>query len=362
MRRHAALAAALFMVAAPPILSAQSLQYTSVTKTELGGALGRIMSMMSGVGDETQTTTYIEGSRIRTDEQKTSDIVDAKAGTMTMLDHESRTYTVIDFAKMAEQMAGAMSDASKQASTQMATETPTGQAAEQPQIEWEVHFHTDKTGKKEKIAGYDAEEVVLVTEVIAKNVPKEGEEQEQAGMAIVSDLWMSQDFPEYMLTQQMRSDVAEHIGESTRQSMANSMQAFSSAEPGLSEAWKKNAEELEKVQGYAMRTTMLFVALPPNVPLDRDEALAEKDKSLGSSAAGAAEGSAADVARKALGGIFGKKKEEPKAEAAEATPHQATFMRITTEIQNVKTGGIDPSVFEVPAGYTERPMGGPVGG
>jgi hypothetical protein len=41
---------------------------------------------------------------------------------------------------------------------------------------------------------------------------------------------------------------------------------------------------------------------------------------------------------------------------------QAVFMRMKTEIRDVETTSIDPSIFEVPAGYTERPMGGPIGG
>ncbi len=359
MRSRAALVAAGLLVGLPASASAQSLRYTSVNEMELGGALGTMMSMMPGTGGTTESTTYIQNSKIRTDSDKTSSIVDWNTGKMIFLDHASRTYTSFDFATMTQQMTEAMGKAPPSGGPPAAA-----QPADQPKIEWEVHFATDRTGEKEKIDGYDAERVILTTEVTAKSVPEGDETQEQLGMAIVSELWLSKDFPEYEMMQNLQGEAADRIREQAAQGTAASMQAFSAMQPGLSDAWQKNMEELGKLEGYAVRSTMLFVTLPPDGKLDRDAALAEKDAKLSSGAGSAAASSAADAAKKALGGLAGRfgrgKKEEPKAE--EVTMTQAVFMRMKSEIRDVDTAAIDPSIFEIPAGYTERPMGGPIGG
>jgi len=364
MRRPAALLAAILVGATPTTVLAQSLRYTSVTDTQLGGALGTMMKMVPGVSGESESTTYLEGSRMRTDSDHSSTIMDWDSGKMFFLDHESRTYTSFDFATMTQQMTEAMGQARASAEEPGADEP-----AEQPQIEWEVHFDTDKTGEHEKIDGYDAERVILTTEVIAKGTPEGSDAEEQAGMAIVSELWLSKDFPEYAMMRNLQGKAAERIKEQAQEGMTSSMDALSSMQPGLSDAWKKNAEELAKLDGFAVRSTMLFVTLPADLKLDREAALAAKEGDLGAgvgSAVGnaAAEG-AADAAKKALGGLAGRfgrgKKEEPKPEA-EAAPQQAVFMRVTTDIRDVDTAPLDPSIFEIPEGYTERPMGAPTGG
>ncbi|MGD8322220.1 MAG: hypothetical protein PVJ02_17345 [Gemmatimonadota bacterium] len=372
MRRFTALLVAVGVLV-PSSAQAQSLRYTSTTRAELSGAVGRVVSSMGGLGEPTVETTSIQGSKIRKDDEKTSEIMDWDAGTMTLLDHASRTFVRYSFADMAQAMAEGVKGAEGAQGQQQA---PAGEAApqggEEPRAELEWKVSTDRTGKHETIAGYDTEEVILTVELHAKQTAEAAaasgeDEPQQADMAVVTDLWLSTDFPEQKLMEQMQGEALKQFRESgAAQEMASSMQGVSAYNPGVEDAWQKNREALEELDGTALRATMHFVLLPPGVSLDRDQVLADADRSLSSDVADAAAESAKDAAKNAVSGLagrfgFGKKKKEPKEETA-PEPTQAEFMRIISEVHDVSTDPLDPSVFKVPEGYTERKVEAPVGG
>jgi hypothetical protein len=233
-----------------------------------------------------------------------------------------------------------------------------------PQIQAEISV--DRTGKSEEISGYQADQVILtLTLAPTEEAVEENPEMEGAALAVVTELWLSTDFPEAALMEAMQGEAMDRMREtfSAQGGAASSMEAMSAFDPRLKDAWAKNAEELSKLEGTALRTTMHFVSVPPGVELDRDQVLADADKSLASGAGGAVAAGAADAAKKALGGLAGRfgrgKKEEPKEEEAPAAT-QSVFLRAVTEIGDVKTGDLDAALFLVPDGYTERTV--PTGG
>lgn len=376
MRRLVALLIAA-AASLPTSVAAQSLRYTSTTKAELSGAVGRMVSMMGGLGKPTVETTSIQGAKIRRDDEKTSDIMDWDDGTVTMLDHDSRTFMRFKFADMAQAMADAMKNAQgaqaqAQAQAEAARKEAEAQQDQNPQVTFDLEMSTDRTGKHETIAGYDAEEVILTGLIHAKQTAEAaaeaGEaEPQQMDMAIVTDLWLSTDFPEQQLVAQMQGEAMQQFQESgAAQEMAASMQGLTAYDPRIEGAWQKNLDALKELDGTALRTTMHFVLVQPGMTLDRDKVLAEADKSLSSDVAGAAAASAEGAAKKAIGGLagrfgFGKKKEEPKEEK-QPEPSQVVFMRIESQVTDVSTDPLDPSVFQVPDGYTERQMPTPIGG
>jgi hypothetical protein len=354
--------AALVAVATPALASAQSLQYQTTTRSEISGVVGKLISKMGGMGEPMVETTSIQGSKIRKDEKETSQIMDWDTGTLTMLDHKAKTFTRVTFAQMADAMSAGMEQARTEQAAQQAAP-----AEEQPQVQLDVKVSTDRTGLHENIAGYDAEQVVVTMDIVATAVPEGETEAQQGGMAIVSDLWMSTDFPEQKLMEAMQGEALNQFRESVANGqLGATMQAMSSYDPRVKVAWEKNADALKDLKGTALRSTIQFVSLPPGVSLDGTAVLAAEDQALGSGidVTGAAAKGAADAAKKALGGLagrFGRKKEEPK-EAEAPTPTQSVFMRMRTEIGSVVEGTTLPAdLFEVPAGYTERPFSVPGG-
>lgn len=352
--------AALVAVLAPAVASAQSLQYQTTTKAEISGVVGKLVSMMGGMGEPTVETTSIQGSRIRTDHRETSQIMDWDSGTLTMLDHDAKTFMRVSFAQMADALSSGMAQARAEAEAPASAQS-VAPAEEEPEVQFDVTVNTDRTGKHQKVAGYDAEQVLVTMEVIARGTPEGETEEQQAGMAIVSDLWLSTDFPAAKLMEAMHGEALDQFKESVESGQAaTTMQAMTSYDPRVKVAWEKNADALKDLKGTAMRSTIQFVSLPPGVTLDKGAVLAAEEESLGSSVGGAAAAGAADAAKKALGGLAGrfgrKKKEEPKAEAP--PPTQSVFLRMITEIGSVTEGpSLDPSLFQVPEGYTERTIG-----
>jgi hypothetical protein len=324
-----------------PRSAAQDLRYTTTTKMELAGAMGAMASMMPGMGDAVEQTTYMKGSLVRTDDETTSSIMDWASGDIVQLDHAARTYTRLNF----KEMASAMADAMGEAAGEPGAETP------DPEAQLEFKMSTDHTGRTETIGGYEADQVLLTIQI----VPVEGSQEGPEGtMAVVSELWLSTDFPEYQRMKELQTEVAGQFSQSLSGGGGVGLQGIQGIDPRMGEAWAKNMEAMQELEGSPLRTTMHFVMVPADQELDREAVLAADEEGLGSAAAGAA----AEELSSALSrlGRFGRKPEEQE----EAAPAQMSLMRATTEITDVTTTTLDDGLFEVPDGYTERVMEMPV--
>ncbi|MEQ9401428.1 MAG: hypothetical protein RJQ04_19835 [Longimicrobiales bacterium] len=339
------------LVVSAPSSSAQELRFVQTTHTEMAGMMGRMMSMMGGMGDPRVDRTYVLGSKILNAADDRSSILDMASGDMIMLDHEARTFTRMNFGDM---MARMRTDAGGVAA-EMERE-----AGDRPEATLNARIDMDRTGRTETISGYEAEQVIMTLQF----EPVEGEAAEGAPptvqnlMAVVTEMWMSSEVP--------GAEAMKEWGRSMMGGMAggmpdmSAMGAMPGVDPRMSEAMQRNAEELAEMDGMAIRTTVHMVMVPPDQELDVEAVLAGSDQPL--SDGGDSPASAADAARQALGGLSGLlggrgRNAEPD-EAGEATMTQSVIMRTRTEITDVQTGGVDPSLFEIPEGYTERAMPG----
>ncbi len=331
---------------------AQDLKYTTTTTVELGGAMGTIASVMPELGEPVLETTYLKGTRIRTDVDERSSVMDWVSGDMLEIDHVARTYVRFNVFEMAEAMAGMLEQGVEAEPTRVEPEE-----AEQTEPQFEVHFSIDRTGVQQVVNGYDAEQALLVVEVVPI-VPPEDDLEDAGELAVVTELWLSTDFPEYQLMRDMQAEAAERLRESgATQNMSQSMEGLAeSFDPRLREAWQENLEAMKELEGTALKSTVHFVTVPMGVDLDREKVLAEANQGLGSAVAGAAREGVRDAARSALG-RFGRRQEEPE----EPEPAQSVFMRIVTEIGEIETATLGDDLFAVPDGYAEQPLEGPVG-
>ena len=331
-------------------VAAQDIKYSTVSRAEFGGALGRMMKL-TGAGDPTTEVTYIKGNRVRTDEgSESSSITDFSDGMMTWLDHQTKTFysmSIADMTAAAQQFAaGYAADSLQQPQA----------AQEEPQVTYDFKLSTDRTGKKETIQGSHAEQVLITMEIEATEVTEEEDSVLAGTMVVLSDLWMSTDFPGYEAMQRMEAEWSKNFWANSAGANAGGMQQANQTDPRIGAAMEKLGKEMEGLEGIALRSTTHFVVVPPGEKFDRKKALRDADKSLADDAAGAAANEAVNSAKGAIsgvtGGLFGKKKpQEPK-------PEQSTFLRVKSEVTDVETAALQDDLFKAPPDYTEGKLPG----
>jgi hypothetical protein len=340
--------AGLALLAGVPVV-AQDVEYTTVSQAEFGGAVGRMIKL-SGAGDPITEVTYIKGNRLRTDDdEKSSTITDFDDGVFTWLNNEAKTYYTMSIADMtaaAQQMAaGYMADSSGQ---QQAAES-------EPQVSYDIRASTEKTGKKQKFHGSQAAQVLITVEIEATEVNEEQDSTLAGTMVLLSDQWMSTEFPGYEAMQRIEANWQQVWQVNSAGADASGMDQASKTDPRIGAALEKLAEELKGLEGIALKSTTHFIVVPPGAEFDRDKALKDADKSLAGDAAGAAANEAARSAQGAVsgitGGLFGRKPKEPK-------PEQSTIVRVKSEVTDVQTAMLQDDLFKAPPDYTEaKPAG-----
>jgi hypothetical protein len=350
-KRQSIAALALLVVAAgagmPAPAAAQDLKYESVTRVDLPGVAGTIMraaTRLGGGSTEQVETTWISGQRIRTDADKSSTILDMAEGRMLMLDHDSRTYMEISLAAGLE----GVRQAAEQARAERAQADGRMERGEaEAEVRVDFRLDVDRTGQRERIAGYEAERVFLTMQAVTETA-EAGRQAERSGTFVVlTEAWNSSTAPMAQAYRAMgdASGVRDYA-DAASTLMEVLTEAFAE-DPRFRAAFDRAADEANRIDGVAMRTITRFVAVAPEAEFDRALALGERSEGPGL---------AQQAGRAALGGLARRAAGLPgrQQQAAEepAEPTQQTVITITSEIRNVSTGPVDPALFTVPEGYT----------
>jgi hypothetical protein len=212
------------------------------------------------------------------------------------------------------------------------------------------HVSLDPTNEHETVNGQDAKRAFATIETDVKVTPEGETKATDAGtLVILVDTWNANGGPAYTAVHNFQQAMSKEIRDQTFGN-AKGLNAAFAQNPQMGEAMKKAAAEQQKMDGIAMKSTVYLVAVPPSLKFDRDLAIKPQ------------EGGGASVAKRAMGGMLsgalrGKAKDD-KPDTSQ--PKQATVMKMTTEIRDVQTASLDPSLFEAPAGYREIPFTPPV--
>lgn len=336
--RWSALVGLALLVGQPAI--AQEATFRTRSEFKAGGTLGTLMSMAGGLqGEESQTRTeYVTTTRMRTDEPDgSSTIIDLEAQRMYLLQHEQETYVSIPMDSVAEAvtaLAGAVSE----------EERERGEAgAQAPTLEFSVDV--ERTGERESISGFPAERLLLTMEAEGtEGASMDPEEDTPTRVVLLMDVWLSQDVPGYETLQGFQQRLVGGLQETGRAAGGALLDALTQV-PGTQEALAKAAEERGKLQGMPVRSSTYVVSVPLGQPFERDAVLNPEDRGAGSAVKGAA--------RSALGGLFGRRKQTDVEDERPEEPTQSTILTLVETLLEADTGSLDPSLFQVPANYTE---------
>jgi hypothetical protein len=316
--------------------------------SRMGGAMtsGVMGMMMRGVKEPQTSTVYYKGDRMASVHQKTSSVLDFTKETITLIDHEKKTYSTMTFAEMAQYL----DEMGKKMKAQM------GQ--QDQQVQGDIKIRVEQTGAYKNIAGVNADQIYLIMEMTATD-PKTGQ---TATIPTKIEMWMSDKVPGYQEVQQMYTRLAAKGALQFTNSSANFLAAF----PGMRQSMEEMQKESGKMKGIPMLTIMRY-GDSMGGPGGTAQMPSSKDVASGaatSAAAGAlgrlGRGGAMAGGLGGLGGFGGKKKKEeqpadqpPPQQQPQAQGTGQPLIEITTEVTSYSSAPIDASVFEVPAGYKQ---------
>ena len=333
---------ALFVVAiAASSATAQDVQYTTVTKVDLGGGMNAIMRM-AGVS-EVKETAYIKGKKLRSDGEKESTIFDLDNSRYIVLNHADKTYMSVPLADMARAATSSMRGMRAEASKDKMKGTAVDSAGNK--ADFTVDLKVEPTKERRTINGNDAERVLITMETDVEVTPQGETQSQKAGkLVVLMDTWNANTGPASDAVRAWEQAASKEVAAAAFGSKAKMGPALST-NPKMADAMKKASEEAQKVDGIAVKSTMHLVIVAPEQKFDRALALKDTDAAT----AGAEK-------PKGLRGMIGRameSKTQPQEQKAPEQQTQGTLAKVTTEIRDVRTTSVPASMFEIPAGYRE---------
>lgn len=331
MLRKLVTIAGLTTLGAATLLADFSYQETS---TITGGMIAGVMKVAGVFSKQArepiQSTVAVKGDRMVHRSQTHATVIDLGSQTITSIDLQKKTYSVMTFDEMKQMM--------EQMSQKM-------QKNDKGEMTFKVS--ADSTGKTKQVAGFEAKEMVLKMEM-------EGTDKQsgqKGGMLITTDMWVASGVPGYKEVRDFQKRMAEKINWTPG---GNMFATNPDAAKGMAEVYK----EVAKQDGVPVQQfiTMGAQGQPGAAPADGSAPAAQPQQqqppaehpSVGSALGGA------------LGGHFGlgKKKSQPADQPAQSSSQSqssaaspGSLLEMTTELSNFSSNGVDDAQFAVPSGF-----------
>lgn len=354
-------------------------QYQETTQITGGSVVG-LMKMAGAFSSQARkadqpvtSTVMVKGNRMVRVLPDSMEIIDLDRGTITQVDTVKRQYTTMTFDQMRQQLEEARRKAeSEQASAHQkqdsakdaANKDAVNKDASNVDVTYDVHVRN--TGAAKEVSGMQTSEAILTMAMVAqdKSSPQKG------AFAITNDMWMAPDIPGFAEVRAFDEKFAKRMGTVLSGSGAPGMAALLS-QPGAAKGLANLAEEMQKLKGVPVQQVMRMGATADGQPLPAasEGPLPATPTPELPTAGDVAQQTATSVLASKLGGLgglgagfggFGKKKkpEPAAAPAASADAQQQSAAANVLIESNTTLGGfssapVDPSHFDVPAGYKE---------
>ncbi len=335
-------------------------KYTESSKIT-GGAVAGMMKVAGVFSKKARepivTTNYVRGDYLRTDSGDGHvQIIDLAGRRFISLDTNQRTYSVLTFDEMRaalEKLQAKM--ASKEAEFKL-----------EPKVE------ITPTGNTKVLLGQEAREVKMRVEMeVEAKDPQKQQEAQQMTFTVSSDAWVASSVKGYEEIQDFYTRMAREMNWLPGVALGGNPQMAK----GMMEL-KKSAAALEGLP-LLQYASIGMAGMPPG-EAGTGAAAAQPSTEPASAPEPASEkvSSPAGAVTKKLGGLFGgfgrkKKKQEQPAEqtapsavapsASEAAQAErppsaagaASLADMTIEVTSFSSDPIDPTLFEIPAGYRQ---------
>jgi hypothetical protein len=381
--RKAAAFGIILMISQAALADASYENTTQIT----GGSMVEQMKQLSFLSKSlkdmfapTTTTTMVSGNRKVVVSKESTEITDLDKETITRVDNQKKTYTVMTFAQM-RQMLKDMPAQMEKAKAQMAQAQ-----AQQPKSDLKMSFDSTvkNTGVTKMINGLMAEEQVITvnTHMSDPNAPSSG--PSSITMTVTTDTWVAPDPPEMKEIQDFDVRMGKKLMEgmdaaemkAEMESGAAMAQMFA-GKPGSAESMAQMGKEMNKLKGTrVMEITSMSGLGPVGMPATAG-APAAPPPSGGSVAGQVASDTATQTAQgeQSKMGVFGsaltnsalnafhrKKTPPPAPPPAPAATTTSTapvgttsvvLMATTTQKTNFSQNAVPASAFQIPAGFKQ---------
>jgi hypothetical protein len=298
------------------------------SQVKFEGMLGRMMGMFGGkaVKEGIVSTNVVKGDRKSTMTESTGRIVDLAEEKVYDLDLKKKTYTVVTFAELRQQLKAAQekaqADAEKAAKEQAGKEKEKEPERKEKPPEIEVDFDMKETGQKKSIAGYDAREVVMTITVREKGRTIE----DSGGLVVTSDVWLGPEIPAMKELGEFELRYWKAIAPETTGVSAEQLATVVAMYPMVKQGIDRLNREKVNMKGTPLSTVTTFDAVK-----NPDQIAKESESSSGGGLGGM-------LARKMM-----KKDDKPRA----------TIFTVTGETLEISTT-VSPTDLDIPAGFKQN--------
>ncbi len=334
-------------LAAGPLLADFSYEQTSNITGGMIAGMMRVAGVFSKQAREPiRNTVAVKGDRMATLSPQHASIIDLGKETITNIDFQKKTYSVMTFAEMK----AAMEEAARKA-----------QQKQKPGEEMNFKVEVTPTGKTKQIQGLDTKEIIVKMALEAT-----GADRNKGDLVITMDSWLAPSAPGYDEVKNFHQRMAEKLAwlpGSGAMAMMN--------RPDISKGMAAAAKEMSKLDGMPVYqvTKMGGEGQPGAAPAaeQQQQAPPPQQQQAEKPSAGGVLGGAIGGRLGRFGGL-GRKKEAPKQEEAPAQPAPAqqqqgrqggdpsgALLEMTTEMSGFSSNPVDASKFEVPAGFKKVP-------
>src|SRR3984885_735575 len=327
----------------------ETTQYTGGSMIGMLKMAGAFSSQAKQATSPVTSTVMIHGGRMLRSNPHSSEIIDLDAQMITFIDHDKRTYSLVTFKEIQDQM------------TKAAAKSKGAQPSSSNGSQMSFNAHISNSGATRQIDGQTAKEALLTVTMVANS----SDPSAKGGMAATSEMWLVQDEPGLAEMRSFNTRMAKELSIDMASSGMSSMLA---AEPGGAQALAELKKEAAKMSGLpVLQVTRVGVtadgqplpppsvaALPPSQnqgspagPVGQDAATQEVGSqtsrlgTLGRALSGSSMG--------ALMHHAPSPGSTPSQAPATASVTDGVLLESQTQTSGFSEAPVDPNSFQIPA-------------
>jgi hypothetical protein len=211
------------------------------------------------------------------------------------------------------------------------------------------------TGKSKQVAGLEAKEMIMKMEMEMEATDKDSGQAQKGGMTVTTDMWIASGVPGYGEVRDFHKRMAERINWNPGGNMFM-------ADPKVSQGMAEVAKEVAKLDGMPVQQN-ISMGMAGQPAAEGGTAPAQQQSQPQAQQQPAERPSVGGALGSALGGRFGLGKKKPAEQPASSdnpsgsggqasgSGAPGSLLEMTTEVSTFSSNAVDPSLFEVPAGF-----------